>query len=188
LGGSQAGVRGAWRVDRQGRAELFVRVTADPRGPSLDEAAAGVALRPVARWPVQIAVERRVAMTRDRGRDAFALYAVGGVSDAALTRDWRIDAYGAAGLVGGARRDLFAEGQLIARRPIMRIGPMTVDGGAGLWGAAQPGAARVDAGPGATLRWEQGRVHPRLSIDWRQRVAGGAAPGSGFTVTLGADF
>jgi hypothetical protein len=44
---------------------------------------------------------------------------------------------------------------------------------------------RVDAGPRVTMR-----VRPNLKVhvDWRQRLAGNAAPGSGPAVTLAGDF
>ena len=58
--------------------------------------------------------------------------------------------------------------------------------GAALWGAAQPGASRLDLGPDLSVRLPV--AHLRLSADWRFRIAGDAAPGSGPALTLGADF
>ncbi|WP_204317143.1 hypothetical protein, partial [Klebsiella aerogenes] len=54
--------------------------------------------------------------------------------------------------------------------------------------------ARCDAlaANGVASRGERGRgpeIEPlRIALDWRQRVAGEARPGSGPALTLGADF
>jgi hypothetical protein len=57
--------------------------------------------------------------------------------------------------------------------------------GIGVWGGYQPGLYRVDADPRISMR-----VRPNVSLhlDWRQRLAGAAEPGSGPAVTLGANF
>ncbi len=60
--------------------------------------------------------------------------------------------------------------------------------GGGVWGAAQLGAARLDVGPSAVLRLPVARRAVALALDWRQRVAGGPAPGSGIAFTLASDF
>jgi len=52
-------------------------------------------------------------------------------------------------------------------------------------GAGQPGPYRVDAGPRLTMRV---RCNIKAHLDWRQRLAGNARPGSGATLTLAADF
>ncbi len=75
---------------------------------------------------------------------------------------------------------------------IGREGPLThavgLTLGAGAWGGAQPGTARFDLGPQAALRFPLGEAGFVLAIDWRLRVAGRARPGSGPTLTFGADF
>ena len=53
--------------------------------------------------------------------------------------------------------------------------------GFGVWGGAQPGLYRVDAGPRVTMRV---RDNVRVHLDWRQRLAGNARPGSGPALTL----
>ena len=62
-------------------------------------------------------------------------------------------------------------------RVALPVGPVEIGGGA--WGAAQPGAARLDAGPQSSYRLPVRRANLRLAADWRFRVAGDAAPGSG---------
>jgi hypothetical protein len=57
-----------------------------------------------------------------------------------------------------------------------------------MWGAAQPGAARLDLGPTLTADMRGDATSPRLALDWRQRVAGDALPPSGPALTLAVDF
>lgn len=188
LGGSQAGVRGAWRIDRAGRVELYARLVSSGRPGDGAEGAVGVSARLLDNVPVRVSLERREQLTGSGGRSALALFASGGVDDIRLPLQARLSGYAAAGVVGARRRDLFAESAVTVRRPLAQIGPVAVDASAGAWAAAQPGLERVDAGPGLSARWRIGAVEPRLSVDWRQRVAGDAAPQSGVAVTLAADF
>ena len=66
-------------------------------------------------------------------------------------------------------------------RPV--YGP--VSAGFGIWGGVQPGLYRVDAGPRLSLRV---RRNIRIDLDWRQRLAGQAEPGSGPALTLAGNF
>jgi len=95
----------------------------------------------------------------------------------------RLDAYAQAGVVGASRRDLFADGGATLVRPLgsgLAIG-------AGAWAGAQPGAARLDIGPRITAALP-GATPARVSLDWRFRVAGGAAPSSGPSLTISTGF
>lgn len=188
LGGSQAGVRGAWRADREGRVELYARLVSSGRPGDGVEGAAGVSARLLDDVPVGLSFERREQLAGSGGRSAFALFASGGVDDIPLPLRTRLSGYAAAGVVGARRRDLFAEGAVTVHRPLATLGPVAVDASVGVWAAAQPGLERVDVGPGLSARWRIGTTQPRLSIDWRQRVTGDAAPQSGVAVTLAADF
>ena len=49
-------------------------------------------------------------------------------------------------------------------------------GGFKVWGGAQPGIYRLDAGPRVTM---QVRKNIRMHLDYRQKIAGNAQPGSG---------
>lgn len=182
LGGSQAGGRLLYRLNEDARRPLALagRVYAPLRRTSGAEAAIGLDWQPLPA-PVHALVERRVAIGRD-GRSAFALTIYGGRS-VALPRRFRLDAYAQAGLVGARRRDAFADG---AARLIAPLGPVEL--GAGLWGAAQPGVARLDAGPATSVRVPLRNINLRLYADWRFRLAGDAAPGSGPALTLASDF
>jgi hypothetical protein len=187
LGGSQAGLRLGYGFGEAGRARTYGRATIALRRPEQRDLAFGLAFAPVAHWPVDVAVEQRVAVGRE-GRTAIAAMVSGGVSDIALPHGFRLDAYGQAGVVGTRRRDGFADGAIVIDRWIgpdetspLRLGALAA-------GAVQPGAARVDVGPRLTLRLPQVGEGSRIALDWRQRVAGGAAPESGVALTLASDF
>ena len=186
LGGSQGGARLARTIDRGQGGDIYVRLTTT--GQSMDgaEGAVGLSWQPARAIPVRLAVERRHGIMGGESRSAFAAMASGGVSDLPLPDGWRLDGYGAAGVVGARRRDAFGEGSVRITRPLAALANIRLSAGAGVWGAAQPGVSRLDGGPGLDVRL--GQAAPRLSIDWRQRLAGQAAPGSGVAVTLATDF
>jgi hypothetical protein len=179
LGGSQAGARITYGIS--GGVSLSGRAYLPLRQRSAAELAPGIDWRPISSLPLHLLAERRQRLGRD-GRNAFALTLYGGVSRA-LSPHLRVDAYGQAGMVGLQSRDLFADGALRVSR---RVGPL--EAGAGAWGAAQPGAARLDAGPSLSWRLPVQGVNLRLQADWRFRVAGEAAPPSGPALTVAVDF
>jgi len=188
LGGSQAGLRLTWRPF--GRFGVHARASTAlmPQGRSGQataggEGALGVSWQPLASLPMRIAAERRQRLgpALGGGRDAFALYAEGGVYDRMLPFGIRLDGYGQAGVVGWNSRDLFADGALAATYPLL---PRIAIGG-GMWGGVQPGLSRFDAGPRLSYQ-----LHPRLRVhvDYRFRVTGNADPASGPAVTLSGGF
>jgi hypothetical protein len=97
-----------------------------------------------------------------------------------------LDGYGEAGVLENGA--VYAGAQATGR--VLRVGPATL--AAGAWGSVQTGPAmaastavwRVDVGPQVAV--PLGRL--RLAADWRQRVAGNAAPGSGPVLTVSAGF
>jgi hypothetical protein len=179
LGGSQAGARLSYRLG--GGLALSARAYLPLRRTAGAEAAAGLDWRPLAAVPVNILAERRQALGGE-GRSAFALTLYGG-GGRALLRGLRLDAYGQAGIVGARSRDLFVDG---AVRVSARVGPVEV--GASGRGAVQPGAARLDVGPAISYRLPVRGANFRIEADWRFRVAGDAAPGSGPALALVTDF
>ena len=184
LGGSQAGVRLAYGFGAAGRMRAYGRATVALHRPQQRELALGAAHAPVPDAPFDIAVERRVAVGRE-GRDAFAALVAGGVSETPLPAGFHLDAYAQAGVIGVRRRDGFADGAVAIDRPL-KSGALRF--GAFAAGAAQPGVARIDVGPRATLGLPRVGKGARVALDWRQRVAGGARPGSGLALMLAADF
>ena len=184
LGGSQAGARLTYRINRDPRRPLALsaRAYVPLDRPEGAEAALGVDWRPVAGLQVHLLAERRQRIGRE-GRSDFALSLYAGGEQRLLADRLHIEAYGQAGLVGLKERDPFADGSL---RASLRAGP--AQAGVGLWGGAQPGAARLDVGPQASARMTARGVGLRASAEWRFRIAGDAAPGSGPAFTLTAGF
>jgi hypothetical protein len=180
LGGSQAGVRIAYGLGARQRAALTARVSAPLEGRGA-EAAFGVELRPAV-LPIRVFAERRVGL--DGGRGATALYAVGGVDPTRIGAGFRLEAYAQGGVVIRGEAQGFADGAARVTRPVSRA----IDLGVGAWGGTQPGVSRVDVGPTIGVALPVARRSVRLSIDWRQRVAGQARPGSGPALSIGSDF
>ena len=169
------------------RPAAFVRATAALNGSDERELAVGLSARPVARLPVTLLAEMRASGDRRSLRPAIS--AVTELPPIALPGGLRAEAYGQAGYVSGRQATAFADGQLRIDGRLGAIGPAELRAGAGAWGGAQKGAARLDIGPTATLGV---RLTPalsaRLGLDWRLRVAGRAAPESGPAITLSAGF
>jgi hypothetical protein len=179
LGGSQAGSRLMYNFTRQIAATLRTSSDVGRRG---GEVAAGVRIQPVGGIPVWFTAERRQRLGRyGGGRNAFALFVEGGVYQRPMPWRFSLDAYLQGGVVGLHHRDKFIDGGLTLTRPLFK----QFSGGFGVWGAAQPGVYRVDAGPRITMNV---RNNIRVHLDWRQKLAGNAEPGSGPAVTLAGDF
>jgi hypothetical protein len=179
LGASQAGARVIYNLTRQFALAARTSSEVGRRG---GEVAAGVRIQPLAHIPIWLTAERRLAIGRyGGGRNAFALFAEGGVYGMPLPWRFSMDSYLQGGIVGARKRDLFIDGGLAVTRPVYS----RFSAGFGIWGAAQPGLYRVDAGPRITLRV---RRNLKVHFDWRQRLKGNARPGSGPAVTLSGDF
>ena len=180
LGGSQAGARLLWRFNPHLAASL--RTSAPVNSQRGGEAALGVRYQPFASIPVAITAERRKAFGQyGVGRNAFALFAEGGLYSQSLPWNSSLDAYLQAGIVGAKSRDWFVDGQAAVTRPIYK----NFSAGFGAWGGAQPGLSRLDVGPRASLRvGSRMRVH----LDYRHKLIGNVLPGSGAVVTIAGDF
>ena len=188
LGGSQAGMRLDYAIgpDPARGLRLGARVSAPLSGKGR-EAAIGIGWKAGPDLPVTFTVERRIGLDR-AGRDAFAAGIAGGIGDVALPADFRLDVYGQAGMVGLRRRDGYGDAAASAMRRIRAGKPISLSAGAGLWGAAQPGVSRLDIGPRLRATLQIGGASIGLGVDWRQRVAGHAAPRSGPAITLEGSF
>lgn len=175
IGGSQAGVRIGYTLDRGRRIGLFARFTS-PLSGSGREAAVGVEWQPT-RATVRLVAEQRFAV--DGGRGGTGLGVVAG--DDRKVAGLRLESYGQAGAIRRDRIEPYADG---ASRATLGVQGTRLALGVGAWGAAQRDAQRLDVGPSATLAVR----NMRLAVDWRQRVAGSARPGSGLALTLASDF
>lgn len=178
LGGSQTGGRLTYALDPLARQTVALSLRgAVAHGSGDSQLAAGVEWRPTP--AVALAVERVTG-----SREAWTLRGAAGLVRS--VRGVEFDGYGEAGVIGARRRDLYAAGQLLARRRL-RVEPLELRVGAGAWGSVQRSggeAARFDVGP--TLGTTLGVVS--ISAEWRFRVAGNAAPGSGPVLTASAAF
>jgi len=179
LGGSQAGARLTYRFSEAWAINL--RSSSSAGGVRGAEVAGGIRWTPLRSIPISFTAERREGLGRFGGRSAFALFAEGGIYHRALFNKVYLDGYIQGGVVGMRHRDLFVDGGATLTRPIWR----NFSAGIGVWGAAQPGLYRLDAGPRISMDVRRGI---KLHADYRQRLIGNAAPPSGPAITLAADF
>ena len=136
---------------------------------------------------MRLVAEERIAI--DGGGSGPALWAWSAASARSRSRSvFRLEAYGQAGVIRRTDAEAYADGALRVAHPIAKIGAARIDLGAGAWGGAQRGAARLDVGPSVAVTVSLAKHPVRLTLDWRERVAGSARPGSGPALTLGTDF
>ena len=179
LGGSQVGARLAYRFSPSLAASL--RSSSSVGGVRYAELAAGLRWQPLASLPVALNVERRFALNEWGGRNAFALFAEGGLHQTPIFGLADLDLYAQGGLVGVKSADLFFDGGATFTRSVWK----KFSAGVGVWGGVQPGLYRVDAGPRVSMNVGRGI---RLHADYRQRLAGEAMPSSGPALTIAGDF
>lgn len=198
LGGGQSGVRLGYTPGPLARRpiELFGRLAIahdwlDPKSRS-GQGALGAAWMPLGRDGPTVGVERLIAIGRE-GRNAWAIRVSGGAwhaADAKLPID--LSAYAEAGVVGAGSPDGFAGAQALALYPVTSHNGTRLGIGGGVWGSMQDGAARtasrLEFGPGAQLSQRIGKGTIELRGEYRFRIAGQAAPGSGPAVTVAARF
>ncbi len=157
------------------------------------ELALGASLRPLPRLPVRVAAELRLTDGAFRTEARPAAYAMTELPPQRLPLGLQLETYAQGGWVGGTGATPFADAQGTLTRELDRLGAATDNAlrlsvGAGAWGGAQQGAARVDVGPTMRLDLTLGEVPARLSVDWRERVGGNAGPESGVAATLSTSF
>lgn len=184
LGGSQIGARVAYRLDARGRVAAVARVAA-ATGVRQQEAAVGVEWQPT-RLPIRLVAEQRIGIANIRGGPAIGL--VGGVSALPLGAGLRVDGYAQGGVIARDRADGYIDGAASVGRTIASRGRARLELGLGAWGAAQRGAARLDLGPSLVVVLPVEARAIRVGVQWRERVAGNARPGSGAVLSIGADF
>lgn len=178
LGGSQVGARLLWQATPSLAAS--VRASAPVNSQRGVEGAVGVRYQPFASVPLAFTLERRHRF-RAYGQNGFAAFAEAGLYSQPLPWQAMLDGYLQAGVVDFNDPDWFVDGQLAVTRPVWN----RLSAGFGLWGGGQPGLARLDAGPRLTVGLGRGM---KMHLDYRQNLAGNAAPGSGGVMTLAGDF
>lgn len=190
-GASQAGAVMRYRLDMTSRYRptAYLRTTSTMGQPSEVTAAIGLSARPMPAVPVVAAIEGRMTQQGILRRFQPAVLAYTELPPFALPGGMRGEAYLQGGYVGGQFATLFADGQVRVDHGLLRLGAIESRVGGGVWGGVQKGAARLDAGPSASIAMPLGKgTFGRVALDWRFRVAGNALPGSGPAVTLSAGF
>ena len=188
LGGGQSGGMLAYALDPLAPRPVAVigRIYAahSPAG-GIDGATAQGAVG--LRWQVTpgltLTAERLVAVGNDTTGDWNLRVAGGGqVRRGRIT----LDGYAEAGVRGNG--DAYAGAQARATTEIGRARQLVFSAGPGAWGSiqhAQSTVGRLDLGAGVIATTPVGVT---ISADWRWRVTGNAAPGSGPAVTVSAAF
>ena len=189
-GRSQAGavVRYSLAPGSRHRPQAYVRASSALGGAREQDIAAGLSARPGSRWPVRVAVEARMSRTEPGVDLRPAAFAVTELPALELPLGMRGEAYLQGGYVGGRFATAFIDGQARIERPLARWQDGELSGGAGVWGGAQKGSARLDVGPTAAVSFRLGDSRGRIAADYRFRVAGEAQPASGPALTLSAGF
>ncbi len=182
LGGSQIGMRG-WFAPGPAGLVLTARVSSPLGSRNGSEASVGLGFR---KGGVGIIVEERISLDASGGARP-SVTAFGGFSEVRVRGKLRADGYAQAGVVGLNNRTGFADGAVRVGHPIAEK-PVRLAVGAGAWGGAQPGLARLDIGPQIVARVPVMGGTLRIAGEWRFRVAGNADPGSGPVLGIGADF
>jgi hypothetical protein len=185
-GGSQSGAVVRYRLVAASPHEPAAYVRAvHALGRREGDLAAGLAARITPKLPVVAHVEARASR---RGERVHLRQATAGLDDARLPLGIFARGYVQAGYVGGFEATGFADGHFIAERPLATVGRSALSTGAGIWGGAQHGSARLDLGPSVSLKLPLSGGSARLAIDYRYRVVGNAAPATGVALTLSASF
>lgn len=189
-GASQIGAVLAYRLaagsERQPVAYLRVSRALVHDGES--EAAVGIGLRPVAALAITARAELRATRRANGTELRPAAFLVGGFDRLRLPLGVEARGYAQAGYVGGKYATGFVDGQAVAAREVAAFDLARISAGAGVWGGAQKGASRIDVGPTASVDVTLASAPVRVSLDYRQRVAGQAEPSSGGALTLSTGF
>ena len=194
-GASQVAANLQYRFDPGSRRDprAYVRAYRAFAADRENEGAVGVSARPLADIPVRVAAEVRVVDNQFGTDIRPAAYAVTELPIQNLPLGARLEAYAGAGYVGGDADTPFVDGQVAVTREIIQYKGLEdqdvrLSLGAGAWGGAQEDASRLDVGPTVRVDLSVGEVPARISFDWRERVAGDAAPQSGIAATLSTRF
>ena len=189
-GGSQSGAVLRYRLFLADphRLSVFLRATSAVNTPDR-EATLGLSARPFGSIPIVLQAEARLQNDGTASRLRPAVQAVSQFPPISLPLGLRGEAYAAGGYVGGRGATPFYDAQGVVDHHLFGIGQGTdVRIGGGAWAGGQKGVGRVDVGPRASVTFRVKRIGVRAAVDYRARVAGHAAPGSGPALTLSAGF
>jgi hypothetical protein len=184
LGASQAGLRITYAIDAARRFALSARVAAPLEGRGR-EAAVGIEWQPT-RMPIRLIVEHRFVL--DGGRNGPTIGVLGGYGPADIVPGVRLETYGQAGAIARDGLQTFVDASARLTHPLGTVATARLDIGIGTWASAQRAAERFDIGPSVVATLPIAHKSLRLTLDWRERIAGGARPGSGPALSIGSDF
>jgi hypothetical protein len=184
LGASQGGMRLVYALGRRRRVALVARLATPLKGVGR-EAALGVEWQPT-RLPIRVVAERRFAL--DGGRGGPTLGVIAGYGPTDIVPGIRLEAYGQAGAIARDGIEAFVDASARITHPLGKVGGTRIDIGIGAWGSAQRAAERFDIGPSIVVAVPVAGKSIRMTLDWRERVAGAARPGSGPALSIGSDF
>ena len=194
-GGSQSGAVLRYRLFLADphRLSVFLRATSATNTPDR-EATLGLSARPFGSIPIVLQAEARLQNDGTASRLRPAVQAISQFPPISLPLGLRGEAYAAGGYVGGRGATPFYDAAGVVDHHLFGIGQSGTGGhadvriGAGAWAGGQKGVGRVDVGPRASVSFRVRRIGVRAAVDYRARVAGHAAPGSGPALTLSAGF
>ncbi|MEM9257877.1 MAG: hypothetical protein AAGA91_20770 [Pseudomonadota bacterium] len=202
-GASQVGANLQWRARPSSSHDprLFARAYHALVSGGETEVAAGVSARPIGALPIRAFGEVRLTRNPANTDDGIAAktdvrpaaYAATEIPPIKLPLGATLEAYAAGGYVGGNASTYFVDGQAAVTRQLLRLGrpgssSAALSVGGGVWGGAQEDANRLDVGPTVRVDMNIGEVPARLSVDYREQVAGDAEPDSGVAATLSTRF
>lgn len=189
-GASQAGAVLNYRLAPNNRRDprAYARAYRELIDQGETEVAAGVSVRPLASVPIRAHAELRLTEFQTSTEVRPAAFVTTELPVLYLPLDLRAEGYGQAGYVGGEAATAFADGQVHLMRDLKRFDLGAVSIGGAAWAGAQQGAERVDIGPSMRVDLSIARTPARVSIDYRERIAGDAEPPSGVAVTLSTRF
>lgn len=194
-GASQAGAVLQYRVaPRSGHdPRAYLRGYKALVGNGESEAAFGLSARPFTNVPLRLHAEARLTEGRADTVIRRAAFATTELPTVQLPMGAQAEIYAQGGYVTGSASTAFVDGQAqvtrqIANFDLAKTGSARVSLGGGAWAGAQDNVHRVDLGPTARVDLTIGDVPARLSVDWRERIVGDAAPSSGIAATLSTRF
>ncbi|GAB5489160.1 MAG: hypothetical protein Pars2KO_27300 [Parasphingorhabdus sp.] len=147
----------------------------------------GAMVKPIKGLPISLYVEKRY---REAGPNSHgtALFLAGGSGPEELVQGVFLETYGQAGYVFQRDDSYFFDGSITLQKKLAAVGTAQISLGGAVWAGGQEGVQRLDIGPRVSVRLPLGTIATQASVDWRQRVAGNAEPGSGLAVSLTTSF
>ncbi|MEP0191691.1 MAG: hypothetical protein ABJP70_13815 [Erythrobacter sp.] len=194
-GASQLGAVFQYRLAPASRRDpkAYVRVYRALTSTPENELAIGFGTRLAPSIPVRVQAEARLTNNAFGTEVRPAILAVTELQAQSLPAGVKAEGYAQGGYVGGAADTGFIEGQVAITRQVKsfdlsKTKNAKISVGAAAWGGAQRDAQRIDLGPSVRMDLIIGAVPARVSVDWRERVAGSAEPGSGVAATISTRF